>query len=89
MSGEHLVLGGFQVFFCCSDTAHGLECQSCWLWLPFGNQFFCFLEFRFGQHGSHLIHFFLGASFESLKYAYANDKSFGAPFPAKYEPDKL
>ena len=32
---------------------------------------------------------FLGATFESLKYAYAKDKSFGAPFPRKYEPDKL
>ena len=33
--------------------------------------------------------FFLGASFESLKYAYDNDTSFGAPFPAEYAMDKL
>ena len=33
--------------------------------------------------------FFLGASFESLKYAYDNDKSLGAAFPAEYDMDKL
>ena len=33
--------------------------------------------------------FFLGASFESLKYAYDKDRSFGVAFPAEYAMDKL
>ena len=33
--------------------------------------------------------FFCGARFESLKYAYDNDKSFGAAFPPEYAMDKL
>ena len=61
--GSVSVLGGFQEFFRCANTALRLKCQSCWLWFPFGNQLFCILKFWFGQYGSHLIHFVFGRNF--------------------------
>src|SRR5687768_13484000 len=50
----------FQEFFCCLHTTLCLECQSCWLRLPFGNQLFCFLKIWFRQCGCHPIHLVSG-----------------------------